>query len=99
VTAAFAILLVVHGLIHVLGFAKAFRLAALPQLTQAISPIIGVLWLGAAVLFPAAAVLLFVWPRSWWIAGACAVVVSMLVILPAWPDAKFGAIANAIVLV
>ena len=31
---AFLVILGAHGLIHLLGFAKAFGLAALPQLTQ-----------------------------------------------------------------
>ena len=32
-----AVLLAVHGLIHLMGFAKAFGYAQLPQLTQPIS--------------------------------------------------------------
>jgi uncharacterized protein DUF6544 len=68
----FAIVLVVHGLIHLLGFAKAFGLADLPQLTQPISPSLGALWLLAAILFLAAAAALFIWPRGWWAIGACA---------------------------
>ena len=95
---AFAILLLVHGLIHLLGAAKAFRWADLPQLTQPISPAAGVLWLVSTGLFLATAVALFLWPRGWWLIGALAVVLSMAVILPAWTDAKVGAIANAIVL-
>ena len=86
-TAIFALVLVVHGLIHLLGFAKAFGLAGLPQLTQPISPVLGVLWLLAAVLFVSAAAALFVWPRGWWAIGACAIAVSMVVIVPSWTDA------------
>lgn len=96
---AFAVLLVVHGLIHILGFVMALGLAELPQLTQPISPIFGALWLVSAILFVAAAVALFVWPRAWWVIGACAVVASTTVIIPSWPDAKVGSIANAIALV
>jgi hypothetical protein len=95
----FAIVLVVHGLIHVLGFAKAFGLADLPQLTQPIPPLLGVMWLLAALLFITAAAALFVWPRSWWAIGACAIVVSTLVIGRAWTDAKFGAPGNLVALI
>jgi|SRR5687768_13515359 len=95
---AIAILLVVHGLIHLLGFAKAFGLAELRHLTQPISPFLGLWWLLAAVLFVTAGVTVFVWPRGWWAIGACAVVISMFAIVPSWIDAKFGAFANAIVL-
>ena len=97
-TVVFTFVLVVHGLIHVLGFVKAFGLAELPQLTQPVSPSLGVLWLLAALLFLAAAAALFVWPRGWWAIGACAIVVSMFVIVPSWTDAKFGAIGNLVAL-
>jgi hypothetical protein len=95
----FAVLLVVHGLIHILGFVTALAFAELSQLTQPISPIFGALWLVAAFLFVAAAVALFAWPKAWWVIGACAVVVSTIVIVPSWADAKFGTIANVIALV
>ncbi len=95
----FAILLVIHGLIHLLGAAKTFGWADLPQLTQPISATSGALWLLSALLFIATAVSLFVWPRGWWAIGVCAVVVSMLVIVPSWTDAKVGALANAVILV
>ena len=37
-TLVFATFLVLHGLIHAFGFAKAFGFAELPQLTEPISP-------------------------------------------------------------
>jgi hypothetical protein len=98
-TLIFTIFLVVHGFIHLLGFAKAFGFAELLQLTQPISSILGVLWLIACFLFLAAAGSLFVWPRWWWATAACAIVVSMVVIVPCWTDAKFGALANLVALV
>jgi hypothetical protein len=98
-TLLFAVFLGLHGLIHLLGAAKAFGWAALPQLTRPISPTMGGLWLAAAVLFGAAAAALFVWPRGWWAIGAVAIVVSTIAIAPSWADAKVGAVANAIALV
>jgi hypothetical protein len=95
----FAILLIVHGLIHLLGFAKAFRFAELPQLTQPISPLFGLVWLAASLLFIATALSLFVWPRWWWALGLVAVCVSTLAISQSWTDARVGAIANLVVLV
>lgn len=95
---AFAVFLIVHGLIHLFGFAKAFGLTPLPQLTQPVSAAAGAGWLLAAALFIAAAVTLFAFPRGWWLLAGIAVVVSMALIVPAWSDAKAGAFVNAIVL-
>jgi hypothetical protein len=99
IRSSFAAFLFVHGLIHLLGFAKAFSFAELPQLSQPISARVGVLWLIAAALFVGAAVSLFVWPRAWWVIGALAVVLSTAVIVPSWTDAKFGLLANGIAIV
>ena len=43
----FAVFLVVHGLIHLIGTAKAFGVADIPQLTQQIARPLGILgfWL------------------------------------------------------
>jgi hypothetical protein len=97
-TLVFAAILAVHGLIHLLGVAKAFGLAELPQLTQPVTPVYGAFWLAAALLFLTAAVALFAWPRWWWAIGAAAIVVSMVAIVPSWVDARFGAVANVVAL-
>ena len=96
---ALASFLVVHGLIHLLGTAKAFGWAELPQLTRPISPALGAAWLLTAMLFVGAAAALFVWPRGWWVIALCAVVLSTLVIIPSWTDAKVGALANVVILI
>lgn len=96
---ALAIVLVGHGLIHLLGFAKAFGFAELPQLTRPIAPVMGVPWLAAAILFLLTAGVLFAWPRWWWAIGFVAIAVSTVAIGSSWADAKFGALANLVVLV
>jgi hypothetical protein len=73
---AFVLLMFVHGLIHLMGFLKAFGLAELPQLTLPISRPAGIAWLLATVLTLASIVALFVWPRGWWMIGATALLVS-----------------------
>jgi len=94
----FAVLLLAHGLIHLMGFVKAFGLAAVPQLTRQPSRAEGVLWLAASLLFVTAAVALFGRPGAWWVVGACAVVLSQVAIASSWQDARFGTIANVIAL-
>ena len=96
---AVAALFVLHGLIHVVGFAVAFGYADLPQLGEAISQPMGVLWAVAALCCLAAAALLFLAPRWWWVIGAVAVVISQAVIVTAWPAAMIGTVANAVLLV
>jgi hypothetical protein len=86
--------LVLHGLVHLLGVAKAFGLAALPQLTEPIATDRGWLWLMAAVLFVAAAVGVVMTPRWWWVVAAAAIVVSTVAIAGSWHDAKAGAVVN-----
>ena len=49
----FAVFLVVHGLIHLMGTAKAFG-------------VLGGLWLLAAALLLVTAIALFTWPQWWW---------------------------------
>ena len=91
-------LLGVHGLIHVMGFAKAFGYADLPQLTQPISREWGVVWLVAACLVMTGTAMLGAGVRSYWMVGAVALVVSQVVIFSAWHDAWAGTAANAILL-
>jgi hypothetical protein len=94
----FAVFLSVHGLIHLMGAAKALGLADLPQLTQQISRPLGMLWLLAAALLVATAVLLLACPQWWWLLGAGAIVVSQVVIVTSWADARYGTFANGILL-
>jgi hypothetical protein len=92
------VLLAVHGLIHFLGFAKAFGYAELPQLTPPVSAEMGVAWLAAGLLVVASAVTLVASPRSLWIVGSVAFIVSQAVIVSAWSDAKAGTILNVVLL-
>lgn len=89
--------LLVHGAIHVMGVAKAFGWADLPQLTQPISRAMGIAWLVAALLLITTAVLVVTGSRLWWALGAAAVLCSQVVIVSAWSDARFGTIANVFV--
>lgn len=96
---AFVVVIAIHAIIHLLGFAKAFGLAEAPQLTQAISPPLGVLWLLATLALLATLVALFAWPSWWWAIGSAALVLSQVSIASSWSDAKFGTVANIILFV
>jgi hypothetical protein len=94
----FFIIIIVHGLIHLMGFVKAFKLAPMDQLTQPISKPVGLLWLLTALLFLAAVFLFLRRPEFWWIIAAPAIIISQVLIILSWRDAKFGTIANLIIL-
>ena len=95
---AIAVLLGAHGLIHFMGFARAFGYASLPQLTLPVSRTMGVLWLTAGLLALISAAMLVAWPRYWWIAGALTVAVSQAVVVSAWRDVWAGTIPNIVLL-
>jgi hypothetical protein len=95
----FVVVMLVHGLIHLMGFVKAFGFARLPQLTRPISRSLGLVWLLACVLMIAAAATHLWAPHWFWIVGMVAVVASQVVIVTSWRDARFGSLANMVVLV
>lgn len=92
----FALLVLLHGLIHFLGFGKAFGWAS--PLQQSISRPVGALWAACALLFGAAAALIAIHSRSWWLLAAPALLLSQLLVVLSWSDAKFGTVANVLIL-
>lgn len=95
----FGFLLLVHGLIHLMGFVKGFQLAEISQLTQSISKPMGVLWLFATILF-LFSFFLFLFKKEWWfflVIGA--VIISQILIIIYWKEAKFATVANIIILI
>ena len=96
---ALFVILLLHGLIHVMGFIKAYKPEALPQMAHGVSRGKGLVWLVSVLLFIAVAIMVLLKQQSWWWLGLIAVGVSQLLIIGNWQDAKWGTIANAIVLV
>lgn len=95
----FAFIVVIHGLIHLMGFMKAFNFAKMSQLTQPISKVSGIFWLITSVLFLTTLVLFLFKNDYWWILGTVAIVLSQILIIQNWHDAKFGTLANLIILI
>lgn len=93
------LLLVLHGAIHVLGTAKAFNWANIPQLSKEVTKTNGVLWMGTALLFIAAAVMLLLKKDIWWLPCGLAIILSQVLVIGSWTDAKFGTILNVVLLV
>jgi len=99
-------LLAVHGMIHLLGFAKWSRLASVPQLNGHLlvplsnlgERLFAVGWFTAFTLLLAAGVLRVARHELWWVVALSGVLLSQGLIAIAWSDAKAGTIANVIIL-
>lgn len=94
----FTLFVTAHGLIHLMGYTKAFGLANIQQLTKEISRPAGIFWLLCVVLFISAAIL-FLLKKEWWLFLAIpAIMVSQVLIIMSWQDAKYGTIPNFLIL-
>lgn len=94
----FFILILLHGLIHLMGFLKAFQIAEMNQLQTPISKPMGILWLIATILF-VLAIVLFYLSDYWFIPATAAALISSALIISSWSDARFGTIPNVIILI
>lgn len=95
----FIILLIsIHGLIHLMGFIKAFGYAEITQLTRDISRSSGAAWLITTLMLLTAAVFYLFKKDYWWVIALAGVILSQILIILYWSDARFGTIANVIIL-
>jgi hypothetical protein len=108
---ALALLMVLHGFAHLVGFAAPWRLAAqkLAYKTTVLSGHLdlgdtgihafGILWLLAALGFWVASAGA-VAGASWWVSTALVVsVCSLILSVFDWPDARIGVAVNAVLVV
>jgi hypothetical protein len=97
----FGFLLVLHGLVHLMGFAKAFypgfQQNQKGEITYSVSKPFGLTWLLTTLLFLAAALLLLIGNNTWWFVALTADLLSQLLITKIWRYAWPGTIANLIV--
>jgi hypothetical protein len=93
------VLLFLHGAIHLLGFAKAFGSIHLEQLNTNVSQISGLLWIIVFFLFLASAIAFLSKADWWYMVAFCAVIISTILIITVWNDAKYGIIANVVILI
>lgn len=94
----FAFVILMHGLIHFMGFAKAYGYGTMKQLTLPITKPVGSLWMLTALVFIAATILLLLIKESWIYVAFFAAVLSQILIFTVWKDAKWGTVANLIIL-
>lgn len=94
----FALILFLHGAIHILGFVKAFNFAPIEQLTIPISKLSGSFWLIVSILFIISGIA-YLSKHPWWsMLALLAVILSATLTISVWSDAKFAIIPNLIIL-
>lgn len=103
----FALIVLIHGLIHLMGFVNQWNLKKINQFTgitffqvsENLSKFFGVLWLLTALVFIISAAG-FLADKDWWtVIGLAAIIISQFLIIVYWKDARAGTIANIIILV
>jgi len=92
------IIIVLYGLFHVLGFARAFGLPDTKVFTQIISKPLGLLWLVSFLFFSATALLYAFKNNYWWLLGFLAVMMSQLLVFYFWKNAGYMTIPNFVIL-
>lgn len=96
--ALFLIIVILHGLIHLLGFVKGIGLKEVKELTLFVSKPMGFVWLTASVLFLIYGIMYIANSKYAWLIGLVAVVISQILVIMFWKDAKFGTIPNMLIL-
>jgi hypothetical protein len=82
-----------------MGFSKAYGYGNITQLTKEISKPTGMVWFVTAILFIICVALYLLKKDSWVYFALIAVVLSQILILSNWQDAKFGTTANVLILI
>ncbi|HET9486516.1 MAG TPA: DUF6544 family protein, partial [Chryseosolibacter sp.] len=103
----FASVLVLHGLLHMIGFAKEWNIGSQGRLQgkeviafpDDTSKITGTLWLTTGILFLTAAGFYLLRKEWYWIPAAGGVVISQVLIILYWQEARYGTLANIIIMI
>lgn len=93
----FGALIAIHALIHLLGTAKAFDWLELKKMELPVTKNFGVFWFVAALLF-LFSLTLYIINMEWWWTAFIAVLLSQILISMSWGNARYGTIANILIL-
>ena len=91
-----SLLLLFHGWIHFIGFARALNLAPALPLKKDVSIPFGILWLISGLLFIYLA-FAFLGHKDWYFAAFTTVILSQLLVFIFWQDAKAASIINLLI--
>lgn len=94
----FSVILGFHGIIHLMGFVKAFNFYEIKELTLPISKSLGVTWFLTFLLFATTLILFLIKNEFWWLIAIIGILISQVLVFTFWQDAKLGTIPNIIIL-
>ncbi|MCF8296077.1 MAG: hypothetical protein K9J13_00910 [Saprospiraceae bacterium] len=94
----FSTLIFLHAAIHLIGFVKAFKIARISTLQTEISQVLGIFWLISFLLLAMSAMAFTFDKQFWFYLAVPAVIISGILIISTWCDAKYGMIPNVIIL-
>jgi hypothetical protein len=92
-------LLLIQGLVHFFAFLKAFVLFPLVEINSNIPREEGLLWLLASGLFFVSAIFFLQWQKLWPGALILGIIVSQLLVLNHWEEARLLTVTNILLLV
>jgi hypothetical protein len=103
----FSSIMVLHALVHLMGFSTEWSLGPKSMLTGktlievsgTTAKIAGLFWLITCVMLLGAAALYGMHREVFWIPAIAGVVISQALIIIYWQDAKYGTVVNAIILI
>ena len=95
----FSVLILIHGLLHFMGFARVFAIGNAQVFSKEPSKPIGLIWLLTGLLFLGSAIMMLLKKEGWPVLAILAAIVSQIVIFAIWSDAKYGTMANVIILI
>ncbi|HOF19888.1 MAG TPA: hypothetical protein PLO24_01405 [Bacteroidales bacterium] len=95
---AFFLIILIHALIHLLGFLKGFEIKEIKEITSPVSRTMGVIWLTSFFLMLVFGILFLLNYGYSWIPGFIAALISQILVILFWSDARFGTIPNILIL-
>lgn len=96
---ALAALILIHALIHFWGFGAGMDPRKAAGFHRPISPGFGWLWFLAAVVLITAAIMLMSGSDRWRLVALAGVIVSQVLLVMWWQDARYGTIANLLIVI
>ena len=92
------VILFIHGLFHLLGTLKVFEYGNLQSSVPDHKPVRWI-WITAFLLFVVTAIVLWFGNKSWWKLALLSVILSQILIITRWKEAKYGTIINILILI